>query len=377
MNKKPRVLFIMHMPPPVHGSAMMGQYIYDSKIINTNYECCYINESLSSAVSDVGKFGMYKIRKIYNHFKNIANTVNEFKPDLVYITPSGYSPELAMIRYVIEFTILNRYHCKKLIHFHNKGDQKKCNKWWIRWYYKLLFKNSNVIFLSNLLVSQFEKYLRKDQILICPNGIPETLNYEPSAKRNNEIPHILFLSNLIETKGVIVLMDALKILKEKGYSFLCQYVGCETKDVDRTRFEKEVKDRNLDGLVSYAGKKYGEEKKIFFENSDIFVFPTFYPGETFGLVNLEAMEYKLPIISSNEGGIPDVVIDGVNGLVVDSSAGFINPEELAQKIKLLIDSPDLREKMGEEGYRIFKSQFTQTCFERKINELIDLTLKKE
>ena len=52
---KPKILFIMHMPPPVHGAAMMGQYVHDSKLINEKFECHYINPSLSTSVANVGK----------------------------------------------------------------------------------------------------------------------------------------------------------------------------------------------------------------------------------------------------------------------------------------------------------------------------------
>lgn len=52
---KPKIFFIMHTPPPVHGAAMMGQYIKDSKLINSQFDCIYINPSMSHKVSSVGK----------------------------------------------------------------------------------------------------------------------------------------------------------------------------------------------------------------------------------------------------------------------------------------------------------------------------------
>ena len=48
---KQKILFIMHMPPPVHGAAMMGKYIHDSELVNEKFECHYINPSLSSSVA--------------------------------------------------------------------------------------------------------------------------------------------------------------------------------------------------------------------------------------------------------------------------------------------------------------------------------------
>ena len=50
-----KVLFILHMPPPVHGAAMVGQYIHDSKLINEEFDCKYINLSLAKDINDIWK----------------------------------------------------------------------------------------------------------------------------------------------------------------------------------------------------------------------------------------------------------------------------------------------------------------------------------
>ena len=55
---KPRILFILHLPPPVHGAAMMGQYIHDSKVINGRFDCHYINLTTAKSLQDIGKGGV-------------------------------------------------------------------------------------------------------------------------------------------------------------------------------------------------------------------------------------------------------------------------------------------------------------------------------
>ena len=116
---------------------------------------------------------------------------------------------------------------------------------------------------------------------------------------------------LWKNKGVLVLLDALKILKERGYSFVCNFVGGETAEIDATRFAEEVEKRGLNNMAIYLGKKYGAEKNEEYRKSDVFVFPSL--NEAFPLVNLEAMEFKLPIVASGVGGVTAEIKDGENG----------------------------------------------------------------
>lgn len=179
-----------------------------------------------------------------------------------------------------------------------------------------------------------------------------------------KIPHILFLSNLLIDKGVLVLLDALKILKDKGYSFVCDFVGSETKDIDAARFAKEVDERGLNSFANYHGRKYGEEKDVYFKQAEAFVLPSF--NEAFPLVNIEAMEYKLPIVSTNVGGIPDEVVDGENGFIIKDK----DSQSLADALCKLLGDESLRQKMGENGYQKFKAKFTEKCFENKIKDIL-------
>lgn len=370
---KNRVLFIMHMPPPVHGAAMMGQYIHDSKLINESFECRYINESSSRTIDEVGGKYFKKVFRFIGHLFDILRTVRSFKPNLVYVTPSGYNPELGFLKYVLEFSILNAFGCKKLIHFHNKGEKEKSEQWYIRWYYRFLFKNADVIFLSKLLVPQFHYYLHESQIHICPNGIKESLEEEPVAERKNTMSKLLFLSNMMAEKGVFVLLDAISILKNRGIMLSCDFVG-GWKDISQESFKDYCRKKDIEEMITAHGPKYGSDKLTYFMNADVFVFPTFYSGETFGLVNLEAMENKLPVVSTNVGGIPDVVVNDINGYVCNPK----DSTDLADKIEILLKDKQLRERMGEAGYRMFKEKFTISSFEKRMHGIIvDVLGKKE
>lgn len=315
---KPRILFILHLPPPIHGAAMMGKYIQESELINSSFDCFCINLATAGSLSDIGHVSLEKLLKYLLLLRYISHVVKEIRPELVYITPNAGGK--AFFKDFIVVQMLKSMGCKIIAHYHNKGVSAYQSKWIYNFLYKRFFSNLKVILLAENLYKDIAKYVKREDVYICPNGIPSSCKEEMEARRNNVIPHLLFLSNLLISKGVIVLLDALKILKEKEYTFVCQFIGGETAEINAVQFFEEVNKRELSDLVTYVGRKVREEKEAFFRQADIFVFPTYY--ETFGLVNLEAMEYKLPVISTNEGGIPDIVKDGENGLICESRIRF-------------------------------------------------------
>ena len=85
---KPSILFILHMPPPVHGAAMMGKYIHDSKMINETFDCHYINLATAKDIKDIGKVGLKKLISFLEMLKSIRKMVKQMKILLVYVTPN-------------------------------------------------------------------------------------------------------------------------------------------------------------------------------------------------------------------------------------------------------------------------------------------------
>lgn len=361
---RPTILFILHLPPPVHGAAMMGKYIRDSKLINDSFDCHYINLATAKSLQDIGKGSVRKIWIFARLLINIIREVRRVKPQLVYVTPNACGG--AFYKDFVVVQTLKTLGCKVVAHYHNKGVATRQDKWFDDILYRHFFKGIKVILLAEALYHDIRKYVDRKNVFICPNGIPETPGVEPEAERHNSIPHLLFLSNLLVSKGVLILLDACKILKGKGYSFVCEFVGGETAEINADRFEEEVRKRELNGISVYKGKKYGEDKTHAFENADIFVFPTFYANECFPVVLLEAMQYGLPCISTNEGGIADIIDDGQTGFIVERK----NAEALSEKIEILINNADMRMKMGQKGKLKFRRKFTAEHFEAAITDIL-------
>ena len=122
----------------------------------------------------------------------------------------------------------------------------------------------------------------------------------------NKTFNILFLSNMMKEKGVWTLVDACKILIDKGYNFNCILVG-KWSDITEIEFNKTINKYSLDKYITAVGGKYGSEKDYYWNSTDLFVFPTFYSNECFPLVLLEAMQKHKACISTYEGAISDII----------------------------------------------------------------------
>lgn len=371
MNRQ-KILFILHMPPPVHGAAMMGKYIHDSKVINRTFECEYINLTSAKTLQDIGKGGIGKYLKYFGLLGKVAWKVLNFRPKLVYVTPTACG--VAFYKDFIVIQMLKVMRCQVVVHYHNKGVTTRQDKPLDDWMYRRFFRGVKVILLADALYEDVKKYVKREDVLICGNGIPsadgigginESIPTMRGEKKQTGEPKILFLSNLLIAKGVLVLLDALKILKNKGITFACDFVGAETNELDAQGFQEEVRKRGLEQNVRYLGKKYGEEKEEVYHDSDVFVLPTL--NECFPLVLLEAMQYALPCVSTNEGGICSIIEDGATGYVVEKN----NPKVLAQRMEALLEDKELRQRMGRNGYQKFLSEFTLNAFEERMKGCLE------
>lgn len=356
-----KVLFVLHYPPPVHGAAAVGLQIKESKVINEAFDCTYINLGTSIAIEEIGKRKIVKLFRYLSIFYKIIRNILFNRPDLCYFSmtakcaPFYKDASLALL--------IKLFGIKVIYHFHNKGVSLRQDHYIDDLLYRLIFKNSNVILLSKNLYPDIQKYVFKEHVYYCPNGIRD-IEVKHSGKEKRKVIEILFLSNLMESKGIFVLLEGCKILQIKNIVFKCTIVG-GIGDVNEQQFQSKLEELGLTNCVTYVGEKFGKEKESVFANSDIFIHPTL--NDCFPLVLLEAMSASLPIISTFEGGIPDIVEDGTSGFLVPQ----MNVEMLAEKLEVLILNSELRLQMGVAGRHKFEKEFNVNVFENRLKEILN------
>ena len=370
---KPKILFIMHMPPPVHGASMVGQFIHDSKLINSSFDCHYVNLAVATRLEDVGKGGWHKAKGVLKKLMDVRKAVKNVKSDLVYITPN--SAGIPFYKDFITVMMLKMMGQKVVMHFHNKGVETRQDKWLDNWMYKHYFKGVKLILLADALYEDVKKYVKREDVFVCPNAIPAISSANQVNENSDHVPHILWLTNIMKTKGITEYLSALKILKDKGVKFQADFVGGLTKEMSGEEFDSALSMMGLNECCTYYGPKYGDDKYSFFSQADVFVLPSY--TEAFPVSILEAMQFALPVVASNVGGVSAEVEEGVSGFLLGGKQPIMlntfRPDvcEIADKLQVLLTDTDLRHKMGEAGRRKFETEFTLEVFEKRMVEILN------
>lgn len=175
-------------------------------------------------------------------------------------------------------------------------------------------------------------------------------SYEPSARKNGPIT-LISTSRLVIDKGIMELIEAMKMINNPDINLKICGDGPDAKHFKQ--LAKNVSNIKFLGHVNDVVSAL--------QDADIFVHPTYHEG--FGLSLVEAEMCGLPIIASDVGSIPEIVKDGVSGILVPPKSA----KDLADAINLLIQNPKLRARMGKAGRQIFLENFQ---FDKIVKEQI-------
>lgn len=168
--------------------------------------------------------------------------------------------------------------------------------------------------------------------------------------KNNKIK-IIFTGRMIEAKGVLTLVEAANLLREK-YADKIQFLFCGDLDANPTALKKEQ-------IESFCDDDYiqwlGFQKDIYsiLKNCHIMCFPSFYmEGLPKSVIDAEAT--GLPVITTDWVGCRDTVEDGYNGFIVPPK----DAKSVAEKIAFLVDNPEKRREMGKNARKYAEKYFS-------------------
>lgn len=179
--------------------------------------------------------------------------------------------------------------------------------------------------------------LRAQDIQVIPNGVDLTRFHPDPAVGEYTEPTLLYLGRLQRYKGVDLLLGAVAHLRDRGVAVRLLVAG---KGPDRARLEGLVRSRGLADRVRFLGFVSDDEKVALMRRSWIHLLTS--PREGWGITNLEAAACGTPTVASDAPGLRDSVQDGVTGFLVPHG----DVPALAEKIRLVLQDPDLRARLG-------------------------------
>jgi glycosyltransferase involved in cell wall biosynthesis len=367
---RPLLLMLTQLPPPVHGVTVISKILVTSRVLRESFSLDVLPMHFASSVDDVDRVTLGKLLKSLALAASLFLKCTFRRPDLVYftLTPTGR----AFFRDLLYVAILKLARVRRAFHLHGTGVSSFATSRLRQRLYTWAFRNACIILLSPRLFEDIAAFVPPGSCQFLANGIADPLCGVPIARGESSGPlRILFLSRMVLSKGPIVLLRALARLKRQGVPFLATFAGGRFEFACRRQFDDILVAERLHDEVRYVGEVSGSEKADLLRDSDVLAFPSLY--DAFGLVLLEAMAHGMPCVASNQGAIPDIVVDGVTGFIVPRG----NDELLALKLALLAVDPELRRGMGKAGRNRFEQHFAAPIFERNAAAILIDCLERE
>ena len=199
-----------------------------------------------------------------------------------------------------------------------------------------------VLCISNFCRSQLMRLVSSkhwSKMRVVPLGIDSKVFFPPLRESRSQVSlEILCVGRLVPSKGQRILLQACNFLHTKGYSLQVRLVGAGP---DSEQLQAYAQEKGITAI--FEGAKSHEETRRLLERADIFALASFAEGVPVAL--MEAMAMEIPCVSTRIAGIPELIRDGLDGLLVPASSD----EALASALeRLILDSP-LRRSLGTAG----------------------------
>lgn len=361
-----KICFIAQFPPPIHGLSKAVDTLYNSNFNSeTNSNGIYEFEKVS--ITDNKRF----LTNIFKIFKSDA--------DLFYFTIS--QSKGGNLRDLVILKLLELQKKKCLVHLHGgyyrQLVDEDMSKWQRKANYNAIKKLSGVVVLSESLRKIFYGMVDSKKIFVVENCVDDQyllteveIEEKITSLEKKKILRVLWLSNFIRSKGYPVVLEMAKKEKERVDAggerrFHFDFAGKFFEESEREYFENYIHLNMLDEYITYHGIVSGESKKNLLKNCDIFALPTMYPIEGQPISILESMGNGLFIITTNHAGIPDIITNKVNGVMLDKQD---LSADRCYKLMINYNNKDIV-KIARTNREVSLSRYTQVSYIDKMNSI--------
>lgn len=266
---------------------------------------------------------------------NLVRIIKKFKPDIV----NYHFPDDTLI-YFLKVSYFFRF--KYVVNIHGNDLQLYSRKKLYKPLFTFLFWRASKIVVNSYYMrdEMSEKYPKySDKVVIIPNSIDtENIESYPSKKMIDK-DYIFFVGRMVHKKGVDILLQAFSKVQISNLDLVIEGSGEEHE-----KMKQLSKKLGIDEKVHFTNGLLSEAEKFsYMKGALLGVVPSRI--EPFGIVALEYMAAEVPVIASKTGGLEKIIADGETGIFFEN--GNIN--ELAEKIRLMVQDNELRLKLKNNG----------------------------
>lgn len=301
-----------------------------------NRICCLFGEG--EIFENLKKNGIkiFSTKSLNKNILKIVKTIEEYckdeKIDIIIVHHGGMTCNIVylLLKKKLKNIKFVRYlhGCFDKYSFGNNGNFIK--RFCVKKIMERALNNSDlIIYISEAVKRSFETALnlKNTNNIVIYNGIPNEFLNIPLKKPTNKETKITYVGRLAKLKGVDLLIDAFYDLCTKGINAKLNIVG---DGEEEENLEEKVKELQLENFVIFNGRK--KDVIPILDETDIFVYPSICE-EGFGISVIEAMSRGCIPITFKKGGIPEIINNKENGILVEN----INSQELSNAIKNVIN----------------------------------------
>ena len=364
MNSRRKLIIVGQTPPPYNGQAKMILQMIDG--LRGEFDLLHIRMAYSDSVVSAGKFGFSKIVHLFHLIRETRRALKKHPGSVLYYPPA--SPNLIpVLRDILFLCVVRPLAGKTVFHFHSGGVSEFISRHaWIKPIAMKAYGCPDLAIELGESCPRDGKFFGARQVFIVPNGIDVPLSVENRESAVSRLK-ILYVGIHTETKGLFDLLATAGELKRRGVDFEIRTAGLWYTDKERLRFEELRARMDLRDEVQTLGQKTGGDLQSLYAWADVFFFPTFYQWETFGIVQLEAMAYGLPVVASDWPGPKDVVLDGETGFLCPAR----DTMKFADALQSLAEDRELVVRTGQAGRRRYEQFYTAECFIGKLKQILN------
>lgn len=340
--------YSIHLKKPFYNIKVLSEYSKDKPYLIKRQK--NLIEIYNPVLLWTEKLGGYNKNLVKANLKNFLLAEKEFgKINLIHCHvsyPAGYVGMKLSEKYNIPFIIsehMGPFPFERFLENGKISDDVQLP----------LKKAKKVISVSNALAESIKSYGIEIPEVI-PNMVNENAYFPGTYKDRNDKFVFFTLCNMIDSKGIPDLLNAIKIVLKKNICVEFRFAG---DGVDLEKYIKFTKENNMDDFVKWLGQLNYEQKLSEYQNCDCFILTSKH--ESFGIVFVEALACGKPVIATKCGG-PEDIINDKNGLLVKTG----NVEEISKAILYMADNTDKydSQKIRED----FLNRFSRKVVTEKI-----------